>query len=189
MNLIHLNAPFIDLEPLAKLRAGDRVSISGTVYTARDAAHKKLMELLDAGDALPFDPVGAVIYYVGPTPPHPGEVIGSAGPTTASRMDAYTPRLLDLGVKGIIAKGHRNAAVRESLTRNNAIYFASTGGAGALLSKRIIASELIAFPELGTEAIRKLTLKDFPATVVTDFAGSYLYESGPEAFRRQTHQE
>ena len=135
-----------------------------------------MIELLDGGGTLPFDPAGAVIYYVGPTPAPPGLVIGSAGPTTASRMDAYTPKLLSLGVKGVIGKGYRSEAVRKSLIENRAVYFAATGGAGILLSKRILAAEVIAFPELGTEAVRKLIFSDFPATVITDFSGNYLYE-------------
>ena len=185
---VTLTAPFVAPETVAKLselRAGDRVLISGIVYTARDAAHKKLIERLDSGDPLPFDPSGAVIYYVGPTPAKPGDAIGSAGPTTASRMDAYTPRLLDLGIKGLIGKGYRNDAVRAALTKNRAIYFGATGGAGVLLSKRITAAEIVAFPELGTEAIRKLTVRDFPVTVITDFAGNYLYADGPENWRKQ----
>jgi len=187
MNPIRLTAPFTDadtLSELARLNAGDRVLISGTVFTARDAAHKKMTELLAAGDPLPFDPVGAVIYYVGPPPAPPGLVIGSAGPTTASRMDAYTPKLLSLGVKGLIGKGYRSEAVRKSLAENRAIYFAATGGAGVLLSKRILAAEVVAFPELGTEAVRKLIFSDFPATVITDFSGNYLYEAGPAAWRK-----
>lgn len=188
MNAIRLTAPFIrneDLSKLAELRAGDRVLISGTVFTARDAAHKKMIEQLDSGQPLPFDPNGAVIYYVGPTPPRPGDIIGSAGPTTASRMDAYTPRLLEMGVKGLIGKGYRSEAVRESLAKNQSIYFGATGGAGVLLSKRIVAAEVVAFPELGTEAIRKLTIRDFPVTVITDFERNYLYVSGPETWRSQ----
>ena len=187
MNPIRLTAPFTDadtLSELARLNAGDRVLISGTVFTARDAAHKKMIELLDGGGTLPFDPAGAVIYYVGPTPAPPGLVIGSAGPTTASRMDAYTPKLLSLGVKGVIGKGYRSEAVRKSLIENRAVYFAATGGAGILLSKRILAAEVIAFPELGTEAVRKLIFSDFPATVITDFSGNYLYEAGPAAWRK-----
>lgn len=187
MNPIRLTAPFTDadtLSELTRLNAGDRVLISGTVFTARDAAHKKMIELLDGGGTLPFDPAGAVIYYVGPTPAPPGLVIGSAGPTTASRMDAYTPKLLSLGVKGVIGKGYRSEAVRKSLIENRAVYFAATGGAGILLSKRILAAEVIAFPELGTEAVRKLIFSDFPATVITDFSGNYLYEAGPAAWRK-----
>lgn len=187
MNPIRLTAPFTDadtLSELTRLNAGDRVLISGTVFTARDAAHKKMIELLDGGGTLPFDPAGAVIYYVGPTPAPPGLVIGSAGPTTASRMDAYTPKLLSLGVKGVIGKGYRSEAVRKSLIENRAVYFAATGGAGILLSKRILTAEVIAFPELGTEAVRKLIFSDFPATVITDFSGNYLYETGPKAWRK-----
>ena len=187
MNPIRLIAPFTDadtLSELTRLNAGDRVLISGTVFTARDAAHKKMIELLDGGGTLPFDPAGAVIYYVGPTPAPPGLVIGSAGPTTASRMDAYTPKLLSLGVKGVIGKGYRSEAVRKSLIENRAVYFAATGGAGVLLSKRILAAEVVAFPELGTEAVRKLIFSDFPATVITDFSGNYLYEAGPAAWRK-----
>lgn len=188
MNEIHLTAPFLtpeQLHALETLVAGDRVLLSGTIYTARDAAHQKLTAALANGEPLPFDPIGAVIYYVGPTPPPPGAVIGSAGPTTASRMDAYTPQLLDQGIKGLIGKGYRNDAVRVALIKNRAVYFGATGGAGALLSKRIRSTEIIAYPELGTEAVRRFVVEDFPLTVITDIQGGYLYETGPATYREK----
>ena len=164
-------------EMLAPLKAGDTVFLSGTVYTARDAAHKRLMERLDAGEELPFDLKGSAIYYVGPTPERPGEVIGSAGPTTSGRMDAYSPRLIrECGLRGMIGKGERNAGVVEAMQECGAIYFAATGGAGALIARSITAAEVIAFPDLGPEAIRKLTVKDFPVIVAIDDKGGNLYE-------------
>src|SRR3990170_4973110 len=155
-----IQAPLTD-EDVRKLEAGDVVLVSGTIYAARDAAHKRLVEMLDAGEALPFDPSGQIVYYVGPTPEKPGHVIGSAGPTTASRMDAYTPRLLEIGLKGIIGKGGRGPAVREGLQKNTAVYMAALGGGGALAALRIRAQEVIAFPELGPEAIREMEVEDF----------------------------
>ena len=161
---------------ISKLKSGDRVLLSGTIYTARDAAHKKLAEELKKGSPhLPFDLKNQVIYYVGPTPPKPGQVIGSAGPTTSSRMDIYTPLLLKYGLKGMIGKGKRGKEVQESIKRYKAIYFAALGGAGALLSKRIIKCELLAYPELGPEAIYKLEVLDFPAIVINDIYGNDLY--------------
>lgn len=177
-----------DLEKLVQLRAGDRVLLSGEIYTARDAAHKKMVTLLAEGKALPFPVEGAFIYYVGPSPAPNGYVIGSAGPTTSSRMDAYTPALLDLGVKGLIGKGYRNTEVKNALIRNSAVYFAATGGAGALLARHILSVENIAWPELGTEAVRKLIVQDFPVIVAIDTEGNDLYEIGPEAWKRQ-HKE
>ncbi len=160
---------------LQKLKAGDYVYLSGTVYSARDAAHKRMYEALQKGEELPFDIRGAVIYYLGPTPARPGQVIGSAGPTTSSRMDKYTPALLDLGLSGMIGKGRRNNAVTEGIRKNGAVYFAAVGGAGALLSKCITASEVIAYDDLGTEAVRRMQVKDFPVIVVTDSTGAALY--------------
>lgn len=171
-------------EILTRLVYGDRVLISGVIYAARDAAHKKMIESLEKGGQLPFDPKGAVIYYVGPTPPPPGFVSGSAGPTTASRMDAYTPQLLDLGIKGVIGKGYRSETVRQSLIANKAVYFAAIGGAGALLSKCIKKSEVIAWPELGTEAIRRMVVENFPVTVAIDTNGDDIYIKGPEAWKK-----
>lgn len=171
----YLSLPLMEADILA-LSAGDMVYLNGTVYTARDAAHKRMQECLERNEPLPFDIEGAVIYYLGPTPERPGRVIGSAGPTTASRMDKYAPQLLDLGLKGMIGKGKRSAALQEAVVRNKAIYFAAVGGAGALLSKCITASEVIAWPDLGTEAIRKLTVKDLPVIVIMDTKGRNLYE-------------
>ena len=170
-----LNVPFTKEEALS-LRAGDSVKLTGTIYTARDAAHKRMDEAIAAGQELPFDLTGNVIYYMGPSPAREGRPIGSAGPTTASRMDKYAPKLLDLGLIGMIGKGKRSDAVKEAMKRNGAVYFAAIGGAGALLSKAIVASEVIAYDDLGTEAIRKLTVKDFPAIVVIDSTGEDLYQ-------------
>jgi fumarate hydratase subunit beta len=173
-------------EKAAVLSAGDRVYINGVIYTARDAAHQRMMELLDAGKALPFPIEDAVIYYVGPTPAAPGQTIGSAGPTTSYRMDAYTPRLLALGLRGMIGKGKRSEEVVAAIQKAGAVYFGALGGAGALLSRRIKKAEVIAFPGLGTEAIRRLTVEDFPVTVVIDSRGSNLYETGRQAYLRET---
>ena len=173
---IRLQAPF-DRETAKSLHAGDYVLISGTIYTARDAAHKRMAEALAEGKELPFDIRGIIIYYMGPSPAREGRPIGSAGPTTATRMDQYTPELLDLGLGGMIGKGKRSAAVVDGIVRNGAVYFASVGGAGALLSKCITDSVIIAYEDLGTEAIRKLTVKDFPAIVVIDAEGNNIYET------------
>ena len=170
-------------EDLAPLRAGDTVLLSGTVYTARDAAHKRMMELLDAGEALPFPVEGSAVYYVGPTPERPGQIIGSAGPTTSGRMDAMSPRLLDLGNKIMIGKGKRDAAVKEAVVRNGAVYLAALGGAGALMAQSVKTLEVIAWPDLGCEAVRRLTVEDMPLTVILDAHGGDLYLSGPEAYR------
>ena len=170
-----IHAPLVS-EEIKELRAGDYVYITGTVYTARDAAHKRMEEALNQGSPLPLDLKDNVIYYMGPSPARQGRPIGSAGPTTASRMDKYTPRLLDLGLKGMIGKGKRTPEVAEAIVRNQAVYFAAVGGAGALLSRCIVESQVIAYEDLGTEAIRKLTVKDFPAVVVIDSLGNNLYE-------------
>ena len=172
-------------EEAAVLRAGDTVLLSGVVYTARDAAHKRMCEALDRGEALPFDMRDAVIYYVGPTPPPPGRVIGSAGPTTSGRMDAYAPRLMDEGLRGMIGKGERSQAVVESMKKNGADYFAATGGAAALLASRIREAQVIAWEDLGTEAVRRLVVEDFPLTVVIDSRGEDLYRTAPEQYRRE----
>ncbi len=169
-------------EMLAPLRAGDTVLLSGVVYTARDAAHGRMAELLDEGKALPFDLKGAAIYYVGPTPERPGTVIGAAGPTTAGRMDAFTPRLLDLGLACMIGKGKRSQAVKDAVVRNGAVYLAAIGGAGALMAGSVKELEVIAWPELGCEAVRRLVVENMPLTVLLDPAGSDLYESGPGAY-------
>lgn len=167
----------ISKEDAADLKAGDYVYLTGTVYTARDAAHKRMQETLDRGEELPFDVKGNMIYYMGPSPARFGRVIGSAGPTTSSRMDKYTPELLDLGLGGMIGKGKRSQAVIDAIVRNGAVYFAAVGGAGALLSQRIVSSQDIAYEDLGTEAIRKLEVKDFPVIVVIDSKGNNLYET------------
>lgn len=169
-------------EDLAPLRAGDTVLLSGTVYTARDAAHKRMMELLDAGEALPFPVEGSAVYYVGPTPERPGQIIGSAGPTTSGRMDAYSPRLLDLGQAIMIGKGARNQAVKEAVVRSGAVYLAALGGAGALMAASVEELEVICWEDLGCEAVRHLTVRDLPLTVILDAHGGDLYESGPAAY-------
>ena len=164
-------------EMLAPLRAGDTVLLSGVVYTARDAAHGRMAELLDKGEALPFD-----VYYVGPTPERPGTVIGAAGPTTAGRMDAYTPRLLDLGLACMIGKGKRSEAVKEAVVRNGAVYLAAIGGAGALMAGSVKQLDVIAWPDLGCEAVRRLLVENMPLTVLLDPVGGDLYQSGPDAY-------
>ena len=177
-----IQAP-IDKKTAKELRAGDYVKITGTIYTARDAAHKRMAEALDKGEKLPVDIHGETIYYMGPTPAREGRAIGSAGPTTASRMDKYAPRLLDMGMVGMIGKGKRTKEVADAVVRNEGVYFAAVGGAGALLSKCILSSEVIAYEDLGTEAIRKLTVKDFPVIVVMDSQGNNLYETAADAWR------
>jgi len=169
-----LNVPF-SKDEIKDLKAGDKVFLTGTIYTARDAAHKRMDESLNKDGSLPFDIRGNVIYYMGPSPARPGRPIGSAGPTTASRMDKYTPRLLDLGLLGMLGKGKRSPEVLDAIIRNGAVYFAAIGGAGALLSKCIKKSEVIAYDDLGTEAIRKLTVEELPCIVVTDPRGNTLY--------------
>jgi fumarate hydratase subunit beta len=164
------------------LQAGDIVYLSGILFTARDAAHKKLVDLIEAGKELPFDLEGSIIYFVGPTPPKPGEPIGSAGPTTSYRMDSYSPTMLKNGSLGMIGKGKRNQEVKDACKEYGGIYFGATGGAGALLGKQIISAEVIAYPELGPEAIRKITVKDFPVTVVNDTHGNDLYQMGREQY-------
>jgi len=169
-----LNTPLVDAD-IEKLRAGDVVLLNGIIYSGRDAAHKKLVDLLDAGKPLPFDLKGASIYYVGPSPAPTGRPIGSAGPTTSYRMDAYAPRLIGLGLKATIGKGKRSDAVKQAMQEHKAVYFGATGGAGALLSKCITASKVIAFDELGPEAVREMTVKDFPLLVINDAFGGELY--------------
>lgn len=173
----HLRAPFSD-EDVKSLKAGDTVAISGIVYTARDMAHKKLCKLIDTGKELPIDLKGQVIYFVGPTPPGPGQVIGAAGPTTSSRMDAFSPKLVTAGLKGMIGKGYRSQEVRAALVKYGAVHFSTIGGAGALLSKHITSAEVVAYEELGTEAIRRLEIADFPAIVAYDAQGNSVYEQG-----------
>ncbi|ODM04875.1 Fe-S-containing hydro-lyase [Eisenbergiella tayi] len=180
----HMRVPFTRQEA-ATLKSGDYVYLTGTIYTARDAAHKRMYEALMKKEALPFDIRGNVIYYMGPSPAREGRPIGSAGPTTASRMDKYTPALLDLGMQGMIGKGKRTEEVREAMIRNSAVYFAAVGGAGALLSKSILSSEVIAYDDLGTEAVRKLSVKDFPVIVVMDSQGNNLYETAIKQYCKE----
>ena len=178
----HIKAP-ISKEDALSLKSGDYVYITGTIYTARDAAHKSMQEALDRGEPLPIDLKNNIIYYMGPSPAREGRPIGSAGPTTASRMDRYTPQLLDLGLGGMIGKGKRSPEVIEGIVRNGAVYFAAVGGAGALLSKCITKSEVIAYDDLGTEAVRRLTVENFPAIVVIDAEGNNLYEAAVKNFK------
>ena len=178
---ITLTPPLKD-EDVLRLRAGEMVLITGTVYTGRDAAHKRLVDLLDQGEKLPFDLNGQIIYFVGPTPTRPGKPIGSAGPTTSYRMDAYSPRLIEKGLKGMIGKGSRSQEVIDAMVRHKAVYFAAVGGAAALISRRIDSSEVIAYEDLGPEAIRRLKVKDFPVIVVNDCQGNDLYKDGIEKY-------
>ena len=178
----HISVP-LDQKTVSALCVGDYVYLTGTVYTARDAAHKRMYETLERGGKLPVDLENSLIYYMGPSPARPGMPIASAGPTTAGRMDKYTPALLDLGLKGMIGKGKRSQAVKEAVVRNGAVYFAAVGGAGALLSRSILSSEVIAYDDLGTEAVRRLEIKDFPVIVVMDSQGNDLYETAAENYR------
>ena len=171
-------------EDVDKLRAGDKVNLNGFLYTARDAAHKKLVDLIKEGKPLPLPLEGQVIYYVGPTPTPPGKPIGSAGPTTSFRMDPYAPLLIEHGLRGMIGKGERGALVIEAMQKYGAVYFAATGGAAALLSKRITAAEVIAYPELGAEAIRRLTVESFPVIVAQDRYGGNIYKEGQKQYAR-----
>ena len=172
-------------EDILSLKSGDYVYLTGTIYTARDAAHKRMYEALTNGEKLPIDMKDTMIYYMGPSPAREGRVIGSAGPTTSSRMDKYAPALLDLGLGGMIGKGKRTKEVKDAIVRNGAVYFAAVGGAGALLSKSIVASEVVAYDDLGTEAIRKLEVKDFPVIVVIDASGNDLYETAITEYRSE----
>ena len=180
----HIHVP-ISKEDAAGLKAGDYVYLTGTIYTARDAAHKRMQEALDAGKELPMEIKGNVIYYMGPSPAREERPIGSAGPTTASRMDKYTPQLLDMGLGAMIGKGKRSQAVIDGIVRNGSVYFAAVGGAGALLSQRITKSEVIAYDDLGAEAIRKLEIRDFPVIVVIDSQGNNLYETASLEYRKE----
>lgn len=180
---IRITAPLSDAD-VDKLKAGDKVLITGVMYTARDAAHKRLIALLDKGEKLPFDLKGQIIYYVGPTPAKPGQVIGSAGPTTSGRMDAYTPRLLDLGLKATLGKGLRSKEVLDAMKKHKAVYMAAVGGAAALISKCIKKAEIIAYEDLGAEAVRRLEVVDFPAIVVNDSKGGDLFAQGVEKYRK-----
>ena len=179
----HITAP-INKETARSLHAGDYVYITGTMYTARDAAHKRMYEILQKGGELPVDWKDQVIYYMGPSPAREGRPIGSAGPTTASRMDKYAPHLLDLGLGAMVGKGKRSQAVIDAIVRNGSVYFAAVGGAGALLSKCITSAEVVAYDDLGTEAIRKLTVENFPAIVVIDSEGNNLYETAIKEYRK-----
>lgn len=170
-------------EQIKNLKAGDCVTITGTIYTGRDAAHKRMCEALSEGRELPFDVTNQIIYYVGPCPHRDGEVIGSCGPTTSGRMDAYAPKLMDMGLKGMIGKGIRSPEVRKSMLKNGAVYFGAIGGAGALIARHVVKSEVIAYEDLGTEAIRKLTVEKMPVTVIFDSYGNDLYEIGKNKFK------
>lgn len=179
---VYLTTPLTD-EMVSSLEIGDKVFLNGVVYSARDAAHKRLIDLLDAGKPLPFDLKGQIIYYVGPSPAKPGGVIGAAGPTTSYRMDPYAPRLMELGLKGMIGKGKRSPAVKEAIVKYKAVYFGATGGAGALISRAIKAAEVIAYEELGPEAIRRMVVENFPAVVINDSQGRDLYEEGLKEYQ------
>ena len=179
---MRLTTPLTD-EVIEKLRAGDDVTITGTLFVARDAAHKRMVEALDRGQALPFDPRGQVIYYMGPAPAKPGDPIGSAGPTTSYRMDPYAPRMMEVGLKGMIGKGNRSMPVREAMQKHKAVYFGAVGGVGALIAKRIRAAEVIAYNDLGAEAVRRLEVEDFPVIVVNDIYGGDAYEDGRAKYR------
>jgi len=180
--IIELKTP-LSMEDIISLRSGDRIEISGYIYTARDTAHKRMMELVKADRELPFPVKGQVIYYVGPSPAPPGRVIGSAGPTTSYRMDPYTPKLLEMGLKGMIGKGRRSDAVREAMVRYKAVYMAATGGAGALISRAVRESITVAYEDLGPEAVRRLKVERFPVIVVNDILGNDYYEEGHKQYQ------
>jgi len=181
MATYNLTTPLSE-EDVRKLKAGDVVNLSGVIYTARDAAHKRLVELIEKGEELPFKLEGSVIYFVGPTPPKPGDPIGSAGPTTSYRMDSYSPTMLKHGSRGMIGKGKRSQEVKDACVKYGGVYFGATGGAGALLGKRIKSAEVIAYPELGPEAVRRLEVENFPVTVINDTYGNDLYQMGREQY-------
>jgi fumarate hydratase subunit beta len=187
MKPIKVTLPLTD-SVISTLQAGDLVHLSGVVYTARDAAHARLFEALSRHEALPIDVVGQTVYYVGPTPAQPGQVVGSAGPTSSYRMDPFTPALLEHGLKGIIGKGDRSSAVIDALKRNHAVYFTAIGGLGALISESIVASEVIAYPDLGTEAIHRFVVADFPAIVTIDCFGNNLYTTQQALYRKEPHE-
>ena len=180
---IDIRLPLTD-ETIEKLHAGDHVRLTGVIYTARDAAHRRMVAALQKGEPMPFDVRGQVIYYVGPTPARPGCVVGSAGPTTSMRLDPYTPALLEAGLKGIIGKGSRSPAVRDALKKHKAVYFLAVGGTGALLSQRIKKVDIVAYEDLGTEAVRRMEVEDFPAVVVNDIHGNDLLEAGRARYRQ-----
>ncbi len=181
---IKLTTPLSD-DDVERLKIGDKVSLNGIIYTGRDAAHKRLIELLDQGKSLPFDIQGQIIYYVGPSPAKPGQPIGSAGPTTSYRMDTYSPKLISVGLKAMIGKGKRGQEVIDAIVKYKAVYLAAVGGAGALIAKSIKKSEVIAYEDLGPEAIRKLEVEEFPVIVVNDIYGEDLYQRGMEQYRRE----
>jgi fumarate hydratase subunit beta len=178
-----ITTPLTD-DVIEQLHAGDGVTITGTIYVGRDAAHKRLIEALDEGEPLPFDPQGQIIYYMGPSPAKPGRPIGSAGPTTSYRMDPYAPRLMEVGLKGMIGKGNRSMPVREAMQKHKAVYFAAIGGAAALIAKSIKEAEVIAYDDLGAEALRRLRVEDFPAIVVNDIYGGDAYEEGRTKYQK-----
>ena len=184
INNLHITSP-IDAEIIEKLTAGTQVLISGVIYTARDMAHRRLIQALDKGEKLPFNLNGQTLYYMGPSPAQPGKVIGSAGPTTSSRMDIYTPRLIDAGIRAMIGKGSRSPAVKEAIKQYKAVYFATIGGAGALLAKSIKQVKVIAYEDLGTGAILRLNVDNFPAIVANDIYGGDLFEQGKGKYRRE----
>lgn len=175
----------LTVEQVQSLHAGDQVLLSGVIYTARDAAHKRLVALVEKGEALPFDVQDQVIYYVGPTPAKPGQVFGSGGPTTAGRMDAYAPTLMQLGLRGMIGKGYRQPVVKEAIQKYQCVYFGAIGGAGAYISQCVESSEVIAFEDLGPEAIRRMVVKDLPLTVIIDSQGNDLYEIGRKQYLKE----
>ncbi|MFZ3579360.1 Fe-S-containing hydro-lyase [Virgibacillus sp. DJP39] len=178
-----IKVPFEE-EQIKTLRSGDKVLLTGTVYTARDAAHQRMIETVETGGIMPFEVSGQVIYYVGPTPAKPSQIIGSAGPTTSSRMDKQTPKLLEMGLKGMIGKGYRSEEVKKAIVTQQAVYFGAVGGSAALITKSIKSVEIIAYEELGTEAIRKLEIEDFPVVVINDIYGGDLYEDGIAKYRQ-----
>ncbi len=178
-----ITTPLTD-EVVASLRAGDQVLLSGVIYVGRDAAHKRMVEALKRGDPLPFDPKGQVIYYMGPAPTPPGKAIGSAGPTTSYRMDPYAPALMAVGIKGMIGKGNRSPEVREAMKTYKAVYFGAVGGVAALIAERIKEAEVIAYEDLGPEAVRRLVVEDFPLIVINDIYGGDAYEMGKARYRR-----
>ena len=182
--VIRLKPPLID-EVVERLKIGDRIFINGVIYTGRDAAHKRLFDLLQEGKDLPFDIKGQIIYYVGPTPAKPGQAFGSAGPTTSYRMDAYSPPLIEKGLKGMIGKGMRSDAVKEAMKKHKAVYLAATGGAGALLGKRVKKAQVVAYEDLGPEAIRRLEVEDLPVIVINDIYGNDLYIEGEKKYRQE----
>lgn len=183
MSEIKVTTP-LNEEVISKWRSGDKILISGIIYTGRDAAHKRLVELIDKGESLPFDVKGQIIYFVGPTPARPGRAVGSAGPTTSYRMDAYSPRLIEKGLKGMIGKGSRSKEVIEAMMKHRCVYMTAVGGAGALISRCIKSSEIIAYDDLGPEAIRKMEVENLPVIVVNDTSGNDLYQEGIKKYRK-----